>query len=293
MTALDGDAAIFLGHNDPDMLSRRRRRRRAAAPGAAAPGDAAVRARPPVRGRRRRARRRDAGVAACDHVLPGRGGHAGGAGDTAPCRAWCWTWPGSGRPELAATTWCGRCGRWSTGYRQWLTTQAARVGRTRRSRGTPTRVSTALDAARGDRRPARAGDRAAARRRDRRGRRSGSPTRRWRSSACAASGAGADCRRRTPTCTALLRRARRAGEPVVAAVPARVRAAQPAGARPTRRTRTRTADADGARRPAVLPDRRRQDRGVPRPDGVHDRDPPAAGRGRPGRRRTDATAWRC
>ena len=40
----------------------------------------------------------------------------------------------------------------------------------------------------------------------------------------------------------------------------------------------------GARRPAVLPDRRRQDRGVPRPHRVHARDPPPAGRRRRPRR---------
>ena len=56
VTALDGNAAIFCGHNDPDVASRRRRvGRRAAAPGAAAPGDAHVRERAAVRGRRCRA----------------------------------------------------------------------------------------------------------------------------------------------------------------------------------------------------------------------------------------------
>ena len=79
-------------------------------------------------------------------------------------------------------------------------------------------------------------------------------------------------------------------EPVVAAVPARVRAAEPAGAR---RPGARRADAarEATGRPALLPDRRRQDRGVPRAHGVRARDPPPAGRGR--RPRRAATASRC
>ena len=56
VTALDGDGAIFCGHNDPDIaspLSGSDDER--AAPGAAAPGDAYVRERAAVRGRRCRA----------------------------------------------------------------------------------------------------------------------------------------------------------------------------------------------------------------------------------------------
>ena len=79
-------------------------------------------------------------------------------------------------------------------------------------------------------------------------------------------------------------RVRRPRAPLVAAVPARLPARQPAG---TRRPDPRGAQStpDDARRPAVLPDRRRQDRGVPRAHRLHAGDPPPAGRRRPARRR--------
>ena len=51
------------------------------------------------------------------------------------------------------------------------------------------------------------------------------------------------------------------------------------------------AGAEALGRPAVLPDRRRQDRGVPRADRVRDRDPPPAGRSSAAARA--ATASRC
>ena len=51
VTALDGDRAIFAGHNDPELDEPAGEpRRRAAAPGAVAPRAPGVRARPPVRG---------------------------------------------------------------------------------------------------------------------------------------------------------------------------------------------------------------------------------------------------
>ena len=58
---------------------------------------------------------------------------------------------------------------------------------------------------------------------------------------------------------------------------------------PTRRIPDRSR-ATGPRRPAVLPDRRRQDRGVPRPDRVHARDPAAAGRSSAGATARDGVA---
>ena len=70
----------------------------------------------------------------------------------------------------------------------------------------------------------------------------------------------------------------------LAAVPARLRPAQPAVPHRPRPSRTRRRP-HRARRPAVLPDRRRQDRGVPGAHRVHVRDPAAAGHGRLRRRR--------
>ena len=52
----------------------------------------------------------------------------------------------------------------------------------------------------------------------------------------------------------------------------------------------RSDEPDGARRPALVPDRRRQDRGLPRPDGLHARDPAAARRRSAGRRGEDGVA---
>jgi hypothetical protein len=77
------------------------------------------------------------------------------------------------------------------------------------------------------------------------------------------------------------------GDPqrVLAPVPTGLCAAQPA-----RPDSARPPGADGRCRPALLPDRRRQDRGLPVPGRVHLRHPPTARRGRrrpqgPGRRR--------
>jgi hypothetical protein len=80
---------------------------------------------------------------------------------------------------------------------------------------------------------------------------------------------------------------RRTAESFVAAVSARVRAPEsPSAGRPGAR---RADGPAGAGRPAVLPDRWRQDRGVPRAHGICDRDPPPAG----GDRRPRGPRWRC
>ena len=63
---------------------------------------------------------------------------------------------------------------------------------------------------------------------------------------------------------------------LVAAFPARVRPAEPARPHRSRASRAGSRRASGTRRPAVLPDRRREDRGVPRAGGLHVRGPPAA-----------------
>ena len=125
VTALDGNAAIFLGHNDPEVSE----------PAAGVDDerlhlallhrdDAAVRERPAVRGGRVRARRRDAGVEAGHDVLPGGRGAAGGAGQGAGAGAR----HGAARVAGAGGDDLVRALRpLVTGYRQWLTEQASRV----------------------------------------------------------------------------------------------------------------------------------------------------------------------
>ncbi len=78
-------------------------------------------------------------------------------------------------------------------------------------------------------------------------------------------------------------------EPELVPVPARVHPAEPARPSPTRSTATAAIRPEAVCRPAVVPDRRRQDRGVPRADGVHAGAPAAAGGGRRALRRRTAS----
>ena len=111
VTALDGNAAIFCGHNDPDVASSRCRGlttsgctwscctgRRACT----RTGGSARSMLPCVMARRGRGScpRRASRRRRCGSWCRGR------------CQVWCSTWRGSGRRSWGAMTWCGRCGRW-------------------------------------------------------------------------------------------------------------------------------------------------------------------------------------
>ena len=167
--------------------------------------------------------------------------------------------------EAAPTPSCRRCcAPLVDAYEAWID----RAGAAARRPGT--RASSGHEeAARRHLKDARAAAAADPRRASRRSRsptsprRSRSPTTRCGSSACTRSPPSCAGATTALTLRDAVARGRRAREPLVAAVPARVRAAQPAGARRPDAPRAHERD-DGARRPAVLPDRRRQDRGVPR-----------------------------
>ena len=283
MTALDGNAAIFLGHNDPEIaepppgvdderlhLELLHRATRKYANGRQCAVDAVVRD-----GETRAWQLSTTCFPAAEVQLVVPGKVPGLVLDMARL----------GSPELGRDDLVRALRPLVTGYRKWLTEQASRVesdpeiaryGPTREQRAWRRRATW----------PAGwSGRSSCCGPTGSRGRRSGSRTRRWRCSACAVGGgAGADVGARRGRGRAAAAPGR-AGEPVLAAVPARVRAAVPAGAdRPVACRRAPRAWRPVGRRgaAAVLPDRWRQDRGVPGARGVHVRDPAAAGRGRVG-----------
>ena len=100
VTALDGDAAVFLPIDDPlDGGARRRRRPRGDAPAAALPRPAPVRHRPQRRRARARARRRAARAQAGDHLAA----HVRRAGDGRPVGEGT-GWPASSCPWTSSPT---------------------------------------------------------------------------------------------------------------------------------------------------------------------------------------------
>ena len=154
----------------------------------------------------------DAGVAAVHDVLPGGGGAAGGAGQGAGAGAG----HGAARvsPELARDDLVRALRPLVTGYRKWLTEQAARVESDPEI--APVRAGRGAGAGSGARRwpTGWSGRSSCCGPTGSRGRRSGSRTRRWRCSACGSEVVRARLADPGADVAGLLRRAGRAGEPV-------------------------------------------------------------------------------
>ena len=285
VTALDGNTAIFCGHNDPDIaaplsgsdderlhLELLHRATRMYANGRQCAVDASVRD-----GETRAWRLSTTCFPAAEVQLVVPGKVPGLVLDMARL----------GSPELGRDDLVRALRPLMTGYRKWLTEQASRVESDPEIARYSGRGAARRGGSAGRGGPPGTGDRAAADGRDRAG---GVPVREPGDGAAAGAvggGAGADVGTRRGRGRAAAPPGR-AGEPVLAAVPACVRAAVPAGADRSRLMPTRTGAwrSVGRRGPAaVLPDRRWQDRGVPGAGGVHVRDPAAPGRGRLGSRR--------
>ena len=169
-------------------------------------------------------------------VTGGRGGCPPPASRLPRCRWWCrgpcrgspWTWPGSGSPELASDELVRALRPLVTGYRAWLDAQQARLADDAEVARYAPAGEQALDRARA---VADRLDRAIDLLRSRRDRPGGVPVRQPGHGAATGAqraGAGTPCRpgRERDRAAAQVRRA---VLPELAAVPARVRAAVPAG----------------------------------------------------------------